>query len=245
MSLIRLFFEVDLSLGGSVALGSSQTHYLGNVMRLKRGDSFLGFNGVDGEWKCTIERISRGKCEVTISEKVRELVTGPDLWLLFAPVKRTRIDFIASRATELGVSVLQPVFTEYTSVSRVNSERLRANAIEAAEQCGAMVVPEVREVQDLSTLIETWPSERRLILCDSSGEGSPIKSILENNVYSGPWAILVGPEGGFCEYELDQIHQKANPLIVSLGPRILRSDTAVVAALTCWQAVLGDWSEIG
>ncbi len=242
MPSIRLYTEVELFSGASLVLGPQQSHYINNVMRQKAGHFIFLFNGLDGEWRGQIKEFGRGWCEIRVLECTRKMTASPDVWLLFAPVKKTRIDFIASKSTELGASAIQPVFTEFTRVGRVNIDRLKSNTIEAAEQCGALVIPEVRETKNLSQLIDLWPSERQLLVCDNTIERIPILNALNNFKDRGSWAILVGPEGGFSEYELDQIQQKANPVFVSLGPRILRADTAVVAALTCWQSVFGDWA---
>ncbi|MEC8622125.1 MAG: 16S rRNA (uracil(1498)-N(3))-methyltransferase [Pseudomonadota bacterium] len=242
MPSIRLYTEFELFSGASIALGSQQSHYINNVMRQKAGHFILLFNGVNGEWRGQIKDFGRGWCNILVSECTKRLTASADLWLLFAPVKKTRIDFIASKSTELGASVIQPVFTEFTRVGRVNIDRLKSNTIEAAEQCGALVIPEVREPENLMQLINIWPGERQLLVCDNRIGRPPILNALKNLKERGSWAILVGPEGGFSECELDQIQQKANPVFVSLGPRILRADTAVVAALTCWQSVLGDWA---
>lgn len=241
MPSIRLYTEAELSPGASIVLGPRQSHYINNVMRQKTGDFILLFDGLHGEWRGQIENFGRGWCNILVVNCTKQMTSSADVWLLFAPVKRTRIDFIASKSTELGASVIQPVFTEFTKARRVNKERLQLNAIEAAEQCGALSVPDVRETRSLSQIIELWPNDRRLLVCDNSVRRPPILDALENNQEKNLWALLVGPEGGFSENELDQIQQKANPIFASLGPRILRADTAVIAALTCWQSVLGDW----
>jgi len=242
MPSIRLFVEDDLAEGNVIGLERAQSHYLTHVMRQKTGDELRLFNGRDGEWRCEIDGTGRGWCSVSIKEQTRDVTTGPDIWLLFAPVKRARIDFIAAKATELGVAVLQPVFTDHTAVSRVNTERLRANAVEAAEQCGALSVPEVRGALTLSDMLAGWPADRKLIVCDETGDAEPILEALAREKDVIAWAILIGPEGGFSASELDRIRQSSNFIPVSLGPRILRADTAAIAALTCWQAVLGDWA---
>ncbi|MEC9022750.1 MAG: 16S rRNA (uracil(1498)-N(3))-methyltransferase [Pseudomonadota bacterium] len=242
MPSIRLYTEVELFSGASIALGPQQSHYINNVMRQKAGNFIRLFNGVNGEWRGQIKEFGRGWCNILVLECTKKLTASADVWLLFAPVKKIRIDFIASKSTELGASAIQPVFTEFTRVGRVNIDRLKSNAIEAAEQCGALVIPEVRETENLSQLINIWPCERQLLVCDNRIGRPPILNALKNVKEAGSWAILVGPEGGFSDWELDQIQQKANPVFVSLGPRILRADTAVVAALTCWQSVLGDWA---
>lgn len=243
MRVTRLFVDHDLATGGSVGLAPPQAHYLQNVLRLGAGDPVNLFNGRDGEWRGTIEALRRGWCAVALVERVREQLPEPDLWLVFAPIKRARIDFVAAKATELGVSALVPVFTENTAVGRVNAERLRANAVEAAEQCGRLSVPAVHEPVALEALLAGWPAGRRLIMCDETGGGAPILDVLRDAGNGGPdqWAILIGPEGGFSRGELDLLAETTIVTRVGLGPRILRADTAAIAALTCWQAVLGDW----
>ena len=241
MPSIRLFVEDDLSFGSVITLSRPQTHYLVNVMRRRTGDTLLLFNGRDGEWKTELKKIRRDACDVKVLDFNRKLVIVPDIWLVFAPIKRGRIDFVAAKSTELGVRVIQPILTDYTAVSRVNEERLRMNAIEAAEQCGALTVPTIRSTIKLSKLLADWPTERKLIICDETGTAPPIYKALENTSSAKEWAILVGPEGGFSESEFDQLRQCVSFIPVSLGPRILRADTAAIAALTCWQSVLGDW----
>ena len=244
MSMARLFVEADLASGGEALLDAAQVHYLRNVMRRPDGAPLLLFNGRDGEWSGTL--LSRGKkaAVAEIGERTRDQVAEPDVWLCFAPVKRARIDYIAEKATELGVSVLQPVVTRHTAVERVNVERLRANAVEAAEQTERLTVPEVREPIDLGKLLDAWPAERRLMMCDETGGGPPIAealSQLDEAARAAPWAIVIGPEGGFAEAELQALRRIKDVTSVGLGPRILRADTAALAALACWQALLGDW----
>jgi len=244
MRVTRLFVEHDLAGGRTVGLAAAQAHYLHNVLRMQGGETVNLFNGRDGEWRATVYVLGRGRCSIAVHERIRPQDAGRDLWLVFAPVKRSRIDYVAAKATELGVSALVPVFTENTAVGRVNAERLRANAIEAAEQCGRLTVPRVDEPVALAALLRDWPSGRRLLACDESGAGAPIADVLESVRGADPapgWAILVGPEGGFTRAELDLIAETTIVTRAGLGPRILRADTAAVAALACWQAVLGDW----
>jgi len=242
----RLFVDHDLAAGLTVALARGQAHYLGHVLRLGAGAPVLLFNGRDGEWRGAIGEIRRDGAAVALGSQNRPQAAGCDLWLLFAPVKRAPVDAIATKATELGVSLLQPVFTRFTAVGRVNTGRLAANAIEAAEQCGRLDVPEVREPARLGDLLARWPSDRRLLLCDETGRGRPIAEVLSEMADpggSGKWAVLTGPEGGFAPEELDALRDLAMLSPVGLGPRLLRADTAAVAALACWQAVLGDWRD--
>jgi 16S rRNA (uracil1498-N3)-methyltransferase len=240
---IRLFVDGALAAGQAVELGGPQAHYLGTVLRVARGEAVAVFNGRDGEWRAAVDGIGRGWCSLAVQDKLRAQETSPDLWLVFSPVKRARIDYVAAKATELGVAALCPVITRHTAVGRVNTERLRANAIEAAEQCGRLDVPEVAEPVTLDSLLADWPAGRRLAVCDETGRAPPIEDALAPFAGRppGPWAVLTGPEGGFAEAELDALAKTPFVIPVGLGPRILRADTASVAALACWQARLGDW----
>ena len=178
MSASRLFVEADLSAGGEAPLDEAQLHYLRHVMRRPDGAPLLVFNGRDGEWRATLEGHGKKAAVARLDERTREQVAEPDVWLCFAPVKRARIDYIAEKATELGAAVLQPVLTQHTNVERVNVERLRANAIEAAEQTERLTVPEVRTPVDLARLLGDWPAGRRLLMCDETGGGPPIAEVL-------------------------------------------------------------------
>lgn len=244
MSVTRLFVEAGLSAGAQVTLSEAQAHHLRNVMRRADGAPLALFNGRDGEWAGTLALQGRKAAAARIVSRTREQSSEPDLWLCFAPIKRARIDLVAEKATELGVSVLQPVLTEHTSVERVNVERLQANAIEAAEQTERLTVPEVRAPLDLARLLDQWPAGRRLLMCDETGGGPPIAdtlATLDEAARNAPWAVLVGPEGGFSEGELDRLRRIKDVTSVGLGPRILRADTAALAALAVWQALIGDW----
>ncbi len=244
MSVTRLFVETDLSSGVEAPLGEDQAHYLRHVMRRADGAPLSLFNGRDGEWKATLSLRGKKAAVALVAERTREQASEPDLWLCFAPVKRARIDYIAEKATELGVSVLQPVVTQHTIVERVNVERLRANAVEAAEQTERLSVPEVRQPVDLTRLLGAWPTGRHLLMCDETGSGPPIAEVLaglDDAARAAPWAIVVGPEGGFAETELSLLRRIKDVTAVGLGPRILRADTAALAALAVWQALVGDW----
>jgi len=236
----RLYVAADLVANSSVALGASEAHYLRNVLRLVPGAAVSLFNGRDGEWRAVIERFGKESGTVRLERRTRNQRAEPDLWLLFAPVKRARIDYLVEKATELGVSALQPVLTERTQVERVNVERLRANVREAAEQTERLTLPEVREPLSLQRALELWPAERRLLLCDESGAAPDIVSALGAE-QPGVWGVLTGPEGGFTERELDGLGNLPFVCAVGLGPRILRADTAALAALAVFQALLGDW----
>jgi len=243
---MRLFVEADLSAGIEAALSEAQAHYLRHVMRRDAGAGLLLFNGRDGEWRARLSLRGKKAAVAEVGERTREQAAEPDVWLCFAPVKRARIDYIAEKATELGVAVLQPVLTRHTVVERVNVERLRANAIEAAEQTERLSVPEVRAPVDLARLLGGWPEGRRLLMCDETGGGPPIAEALgglDAAARAAPWAVLVGPEGGFAEEELSALRRIRDVMAVGLGPRILRADTAALAALACWQALVGDWRQ--
>lgn len=242
----RLYLEEPLAAGREVGLDHARAHFLRSVLRLSRDARVALFNPRDGEWLARIDALGKGWCSLEVLERRRGPEPAPDLWLVFAPIKRARIDFLAEKATELGCSVLQPVETRFTAVSRVNTERLAANAREAAEQCGRLSVPEVRAPRELGALIADWPSERRLLVCAETGAARPIAEVLAEASRGlgdggpGPWAVLTGPEGGLAESELDALNDLPFVTAVGLGPRLLRADTAALAALACWQALLGD-----
>lgn len=237
----RLYVTADLATGASLGLGRAQAHYLERVLRLAPGAPVALFNGRDGEWAATIDGFARGSCAVSVGERLRAQQAEGDLWLVFAPVKRARIDFLAEKATELGASVLQPVHTERTQVERVNLDRLRANVMEAAEQTERLTLPEVRAPLALDQLLASWPDGRRLLLCDETGESPDIAAVLGAQT-RGAWALLIGPEGGFAERELDRLRKLPFVCPIGLGPRVLRADTAALAALAVFQALLGDWA---
>lgn len=237
---MRLYAEAPLGAGARVEPTPAQSHYLLHVMRAKEGDRLRLFNGRDGEWAAAVAQAGKRTCTFVCEKQVASQTDVPDLWLCFAPVKKTPADYVAQKATELGVRVLQPVLTRRTVVRRVNEERLRANAIEAAEQSGRLSVPEVRSTVALKKLLADWSSNRRLLFCDEAGEAPPIAEALQI-APGGPWAILTGPEGGFDPAERALIRHHAFVIPVSLGKRILRADTAGLAALAVWQALKGDW----
>jgi len=236
----RLFVDADLAAGSQVWVTEQQAHYLLHVMRLGLGAEIALFNGRDGEWRAKLAETGKKKACLTAIEQLRPQAAEPDLWLLFAAVKRDRIDLIVEKATELGASVLQPVFTERTVISRVNEDRLAAIAMEAAEQCERLTVPSLRTPLSLTAVLAKWPEGRVLMIMDESGAGKPIAETLAE-LPTVPAALLVGPEGGFTKSELDALSRLPFAVRVGLGPRILRADTAVIAALSCYQAIRGDW----
>ena len=229
-----------LAAGASVALGRDQSRYLISVMRLSAGDEVLVFNGRDGEWLARVTATGKRDCRLVVVEQTRTQSSPPDLWLMFAPIKKTRTDFIVEKATEMGVRRIAPVFTRHTNSERVNSERLAAHCVEAAEQCGLLSVPEVSPPQRLDAVLDDWASDRHLMFCDETADhGAAAKALSEAG--NDKWAVVIGPEGGFSADEVTRLRAMPCATPVSLGPRILRADTAAVAALTLWQATLGDW----
>jgi 16S rRNA (uracil1498-N3)-methyltransferase len=237
---VRLYVDAALGEGVRVVPDEAQAHYLLHVMRAKAGDAVRLFNGRDGEWLAVLAELSKRGCVLLCRHRLAPQSDAPDIWLAFAPIKKTPADYVVQKATELGVRRLKPVFTRRTIVTRVNLERMRANAIEAAEQSGRFDIPEIVEPQSLAVLLASWPSDRTIVFCDEAGEAAPIASALAS-LADGPAAILTGPEGGFDPAEREMIRRLPNVVPVSLGERILRADTAALAALSVWQAVRGDW----
>ncbi|MFN5996290.1 MAG: 16S rRNA (uracil(1498)-N(3))-methyltransferase [Paracoccaceae bacterium] len=234
---IRLYVDQPLASGQAVRMSQDQAHYLTGVMRLAAGAAILLFNGRDGEWRATLTDASKRGAIATCHALTKPLRLPPDLWLLFAPIKKARTDFIVEKAVELGAARILPVQTRHTNSERIRQDRLQAHAVEAAEQCGATYVPEVADLQHLDRLLAKWPEDRRLYWCDETALGQPATI----TPATGPAAILIGPEGGFSADEAAKLGGKPNVTPLSLGPRILRADTAAVAALTLWQAACGDW----
>jgi 16S rRNA (uracil1498-N3)-methyltransferase len=242
----RLHVDAPLSAGTSVALDSAQANYLGNVLRLKSGDAVLAFNGCDGEWWGRLASTGKRKLALEIETATRPQTGALDLHYLFAPLKHARLDYMTQKAVEMGVSRLQPVTTRHAQVARVNLERMRANAIEAAEQCGILTLPEIGLPQTFERMIAERDPARLLVFCDEDAEvKDPVAALSAarggNHGIHIPIAVLVGPEGGFAADEREALLALPNAVRLALGPRILRADTAAVAALALVGAVLGDW----
>jgi 16S rRNA (uracil1498-N3)-methyltransferase len=238
----RLYVNAALGEGAEVALEAAQGHYLGTVLRLKTGDRVLIFNGRDGEWAATLQG-DRRAAALIVGRQTRPQTQAGDLHYLFAPLKAARLDYMVQKAVEMGVSRLQPVLTRHGQVTRVNTARMRANAVEAAEQCGILSLPEVAPPLALPALLSSWEPARRLIFCDEDAEtANPADALLP---LAGPpllpLAVLIGPEGGFADDERASLLDLPKVVRLSLGPRILRADTAAVAALALVQTFLGDW----
>lgn len=225
--------------GQSVPLTREQAHYLFGVMRLSVGGQVALFNGQDGEWLAEVIEAGKRGGVLSCVEQSKPLQLPPDLWFLFAPIKKARTDFIVEKAAEMGAARIMPVQTEFTNSERIRQDRLQAHAVEAAEQCGGTYVPEVTDLQRLDRVLDSWPEGRQLMFCDEAEVGSALR--LAGNETDQPWAVLIGPEGGFSERERARLAALPYSHVVSLGPRILRADTAAVAALTMWQQALGDW----
>jgi len=252
---VRLYVEHPLGQGQSVPLDRDQAHYLFGVMRLGAGAPVALFNGRDGEWRAEVAEAGKRGGVLACVEQTKPLQLPPDLWLLFAPIKKARTDFIVEKAAEMGAAKIQPVQTEFTNSERIRRDRLQAHAVEAAEQCGGTFVPEVADLVKLDRLLDQWPEGRQLLFCDEAEVGASTDFLQGNrpgkHAFSGPefskipdaggWAILIGPEGGFSDRERARLRALPYSHTVSLGPRILRADTAAVAAMTLWQQALGDW----
>jgi 16S rRNA (uracil1498-N3)-methyltransferase len=238
---VRLFVDAALGAGARIEPKDGQSHYLLNVMRVAAGDNVALFNGRDGEWLAQVERVGKRSLSLVCASRIAKQTEVPDLWLLFAPIKKTPADYLVQKATELGARMLQPVFTRRTIVIRVNMERFKANAVEAAEQSGRLSVPECRDPAALEKLIAVWPQDRKLVFCDEAGDAPMLIDALLDMPQDASYAILIGPEGGFDPAERKMIRALPQTIPVALGPRILRADTAALAALAIWQSVWGDW----
>lgn len=234
----RLYINCGFKKGDMHLIEGNQGHYLVNVLRVKEDETLTIFNGFDGEWDARVVKVGKGKTTIAIGQKIEGQTSEPDLWYMYAPVKKARVDYIIQKATELGVRKIIPVVTKRTNLDRVKHEKLVANAIEAAEQSGRMTVPLIEDLISSEDILREWPADRGLLFCDEKGEALQMKDI---NPDYDKWAILIGPEGGFSPEERDMIKNHKNAYAVTLGPRILRADTAAVSALTLWQVYFGDW----
>lgn len=238
--MIRLYVTSPLSTAAPVAPTLDQSRYLTQVMRLKAGDDLLVFNGRDGEWRCTVADVLKKGVILRAEEQVRPQTFGPDLELIVAVVKKARVETIVEKAAELGARRVRLVLTKRTNADRIRLVRLDAIVEEAAEQTGRMDVPVVDDPIKLDALLDGWETGRRLMFCDETG-GAPAVSSL-SDAGEGPWSILIGPEGGFSPEEGERLRSLPFTTALSLGPRILRADTAAIAAMTLWQAAVGDWA---
>ena len=238
---VRLFVEADLAPDIAAPLSPEQAHYVTRVMRLTDGTPLAVFNGRDGEWSARLAVAGKTRCAVVPQTQLRGQAASPDVHLLCAPIKRQAFDLVVQKATELGVAAIRPVLTERTVPERVNLERLRTIATEAAEQCERLDVPHIGEPLALHAILSGWDAKRRLLVCDERGVAPSIGAALGAEA-RGSWAILIGPEGGFAARELDALRDLPFVTSIGLGPRILRAETAAIAALTVWQALLGDWA---
>ena len=243
MNLTRLFVDSDLEEQAIVQLNSAQSHYLSSVLRKKNGFELILFNGRDGGFLCTVETSSKRSISVYCKRKVLSQTTSPDLWILFVPIKRTRMDFLVQKVTELGASKIWPVQSEFGQVKQIKNEKIRSHTIEAAEQTERLDLPEIGNFMKLQTVLETWPVDRMLIVCDETkseiNKARPMTAL--NSLRLKKAAILIGPEGGFSSKEQKKLKSYPFTEHISLGPRILRSDTAAIAALSIFQANFGDW----
>jgi len=236
---IRLFIDERLSADATIAADGKQAHQLRHVMRRADGDEVLLFNGRDGEWRATLSLVGKRDVIFKLAEQTRPQTAEPGPWLLIALIKRAPLDLVVEKATELGASAILPVMTERTNAERANTERLSAIAREAAEQCGRLTVPEMHAPQALMSALAKWPGERKLFLMDETHRGIPAAEGFAKA--AGPAAILIGPEGGFAQTELDALTNLPFVNALDLGIRVLRAETAAIAALACYQAVAGDW----
>jgi 16S rRNA (uracil1498-N3)-methyltransferase len=250
---VRLYVEHPLGPGQAVPLTEAQAHYLFSVMRMGPGDGVALFNGRDGEWRASVAQVARRGGVLVCETMTAPLAMPPDVWLLFAPLKKARTDFIVEKAVELGAARILPVQTRFTNAERIREDKMRAHAVEAAEQCGATFVPEVAELQPLDRVLDRWPQDRRILWADEAFAGGGRSSALSGVIAgvrsddareggrAAGWAILIGPEGGFHPDEAARLRRMPQVVPVGLGPRILRAETAAVAALVLWQSRWGDW----
>lgn len=236
----RLFVRDDLVAGAAISASEEHFHYLAHVLRAEAGTDILLFNGRDGEWRARIDYPAKKRIQLTVMEPTRPQPATPDLVYVFAPLKVGRMDYLVQKAVEMGAGVLQPALTQHTQGKAPPTEKIVANVIEAAEQCGVLAVPDVRPAEKLADILAGWDPERRLIYCDEGADGQNPLPIL-SGIAERSLALLVGPEGGFSEGERQQLRSLPFVAAIPLGPRILRADTAAVAALAVVQAAIGDW----
>ena len=236
---IRLYVDAPLDKGQSLSLSKDQAHYLTGVMRQKAGAMVALFNGRNGEWQAELIEAGKRRAVLMCIAQSKAQKTPPDLWFYFAPIKKSRTDFIVEKAAELGAAQIFPVQTDFTNAERIRQDRLQAHAVEAAEQCGETYVPPVAALQRLDSVLTNWPDDRKLLFCDETLVADATTGLdAENGI---KWAILIGPEGGFSDAEITRLRAMKTTRSISLGPRVLRADTAAVAALALWQDALGDW----
>lgn len=238
---IRLFVRERFSAGHMLELDKNQSHYLAQVMRVSKGDGIAVFNGSDGVWRAEVAQLGRKSVTLQLVQQISPQKPSPDMWLAFAPIKN-KTDIVVEKAVELGVSRLLTVITRHAVVRSINHEKLMAHAIEAAEQCERCDVPEIKEYHELGVLLSEWPSDRILLYGDESGGGVPLRKLIPT-LPKGKYGVLVGPEGGFSSEEHHMLKNWGVVKAFGMGPRILRADTAAIAALACLQAWLGDWDE--
>ena len=238
--MIRLFVAHDLHNAAQIALDAGQSRYLATVMRLSAGDELAVFNGRDGEWRAAVETVGKRAVTLAVAGRLRPQAAGPDLDLMVALVKRARLETIVEKAAELGAARVRLVITERTNADHTRVERLQAVATEAAEQTGRLDAPQILAPQKLERLVADWPAGRRLLFCDEAGDALPVLRALAGQP-GGAWSVLIGPEGGFSPRERERLRALPYATAATLGPRILRADTAAISALTLWQAALGDW----
>ena len=237
----RIYIKKQISSNLLIYLKDKQHHFLKNVLRVKINDTIRIFDGITGEWFSKVLSVNRHNTVLRVIKKIKILNTSPDLWIIFAPIKQYRMNISIQKATELGISKAIPCLTEYTNIRSVNINNLQLNAIEAAEQSERLDIPKIEKTVQLQSLLNSWPEDRCLVYCDEkfNQEKSIVKSLLPQKNNYKKWAVLVGPEGGFSDSEKALISKSKNVLVVSLGTRLLRSDTAITVALFCVQELVG------
>lgn len=236
----RLYVEADLAVGASIELDKPQAHYLRSVLRLQTGADVILFNGKDGEWVATLSALGKKDAQADLIEQIRKQEASPNLWLLFAPLKKSQTDLVIQKATELGVSRIQPTLTKHSNTEKFKVDRAETIVISAAEQCERLDIPKLSEPKKLESILESWPSDRTLFICAEAGPANAINDVFMDSREEDA-AILIGPEGGFAISELEILSQHPFVKMIGLGPRVLRAETAVLSALSCWQAICGDW----